>query len=162
MPLAPARRGSKPPKECDNLQEMQRQIRAQINDLGGNRRIPAKISKKPVTTYTLEFRSHSGTTNFTKIKNWVKICMAFVHFADNYAMHIFNGYISHKGEKLPINLENVLKIVYPKSFGSLLAYIEKRKEYFNSEAAAEREVEEYAKVRKESIKNRPIKELTDR
>ena len=27
---------------------------------------------------TLEFRQHSGTSNVTKIKNWVRFCMAFV------------------------------------------------------------------------------------
>ena len=32
---------------------------------------------------TVEFRHHSGTTDFTKISNWIMICMSVVNAAQN-------------------------------------------------------------------------------
>lgn len=115
---------------------------------------------KKCTSYTLEFRSHSGTTNFTKIKNWIKICMAFVNFADSHYNSVFNGYILEGTKRKDITLERILQIVYPKTSASLIAYINKRKESFNSIGFSEiSETNEYKKVTEKSIKNRSIKEL---
>jgi hypothetical protein len=129
--------------------------------LGERRNAEAPRVVKECNTYTLEFRSHSGTTNFTKIKNWIKICMAFVNFADNHYNSVIKGYILENGVRQPITLKKVIEITYPKTNKSLLAYIDKRVESFNSGTASASEASEYSKVKKESIKKRTIKEMID-
>lgn len=73
--------------------------------------------------YTLEFRNHSSTTNYTKIKNWVLICMAFCYVADNYYREILEG-------NFEFSLDNVIKKSYKKTNQSLIDYIQKRKYLF--------------------------------
>jgi hypothetical protein len=76
---------------------------------------------KPV--YTLEFRNHSSTTNYTKIKSWVQICMAFCYVADNYYREILE-------DNFEFTLDNVIKKSFKKTNQSLIDYIQKRKYLF--------------------------------
>jgi hypothetical protein len=80
--------------------------------------------------YTIEFRPFNASTNFIKIKNWVKICMGIVNFSENYHKDIINSYISIDGIKEPITLKNVMKKVYPKSYRKLNEFIDSRTEIF--------------------------------
>jgi len=73
--------------------------------------------------YTLEFRNHSSTTNYTKISFWVKICIAFCYVADNYYREILEG-------NFEFTLDNVIKKSYKKTNQSLIDYIQKRKYLF--------------------------------
>lgn len=71
---------------------------------------------------TIEFRCHSGSTNFQKIYNWIKICMAIVHSGQDETIDISS-----------INsLEDLIKTVYKEDSKSLLEYIELRKQTFNN------------------------------
>jgi putative amidoligase enzyme len=117
-------------------------------------------SKDPTKTMTLEFRAHSATTNFTKIKNWLKICMAFVYFADNHQQDIINGFVKINGSKEPINLDSIIKVAFPNNNNSLIDYINKRKEIFsdvNKEKSQNAESAEYKKNR--DISTQKLKEL---
>lgn len=80
---------------------------------------------------TLEFRSHSATVNYVKIRNWVKICMAFVAFAENHKLSIKRGYWLDKNKiEHEINLDTIVKAIYPRSYKTLSNYIAKRKNQF--------------------------------
>lgn len=71
---------------------------------------------------TLEFRNHSASLNYKKIKNWILICMAFVNYAENRPLNILNS------DK--ITLYDILSFSYNDNLEYLLEYIEKRKSKF--------------------------------
>lgn len=84
-------------------------------------------------SYTLEFRPHSATLNYTKIKNWIKICVAFVSFVENHKSVIRNGfYTDKKGVTYPLSLELIVKLSYPKGGDKLIDYIRSRKSLFTT------------------------------
>lgn len=96
--------------------------------------VPAVFNTKGINnSWTLEFRIHSGTSNFIKIKNWIKLCMAFVYFADNYYEDIINNCVTINGVKYPLNVENIVNKVYRKSGSNLNKYLKTRKDKFNDE-----------------------------
>lgn len=77
-------------------------------------------------SWTLEFRPMSGTLNFTKIKNWLKICVAFCSFVENNKSLIKNGY------NVPVTLDTIINSVYKKTGTKLINYINERKQLFMS------------------------------
>lgn len=86
---------------------------------------------------TLEFRNHSATLNYTKIKNWVKICIAFVNFAENHQSSMRSGSWTDKyGVRHPINLETILLAAYPKTGKTVIEYIESRKQLFTNDTGS--------------------------
>jgi hypothetical protein len=88
-------------------------------------------TKKKADSYTLEFRIHYATLNYIKIKNWLKICVAFVNFAENHQASIRRGYwMNPCGEKFQINLTSIILASYPKSNRTLIEYLEERKNRF--------------------------------
>jgi hypothetical protein len=94
--------------------------------------VPAVFNtKNSNNSWTLEFRIHSGTSNFVKIKNWIKLCMAFVYFADNYHDDILNNCVTINNVKEPLTIYNILKKVYPKSCNILIKYLEARLDKFS-------------------------------
>lgn len=74
--------------------------------------------------FTIEFRNHSASLNYVKIKNWVLICMAFVNYVENHKEEIL--------KKDFITIEDVIKKVYKKNSKYLLDYIKNRKSHFNN------------------------------
>ena len=51
-----------------------------------------KVNAKAFAAHgTIEFRQHQGTTNYTKIKNWVKFCAKLVAYSAN---HVFENEIT--------------------------------------------------------------------
>ena len=126
--------------------------------------VPAMFNTKSrPDSLTLEFRSASGTLNFTKVSNWLKICIAFVYFADNHQQYIIRGGIILKGQQddipLPITLENVLRVVYPKTHLNLIDYVRDRTAKFNGENRDGYEKNEYRREKLEDMKELKIKEL---
>lgn len=94
--------------------------------------VPAVFDTKGVkNSWTLEFRLHSGTSNFMKIKNWIKLCMAFVKFADEFPEDILNNCVIINSKKLPLNINNIIKKIYPKTENKLIAYFDDRKSKFS-------------------------------
>lgn len=109
--------------------------------------IPLAFNTRGDESYTIEFRNHSGSSNFTKIYNWIKICMAFVNFIENHRERILTQ---------DITLQNIIQEAYPKSWMSLDNYIETRKIKFASANAMHEEKKEY----KEGCdKKKSVKEL---
>lgn len=80
------------------------------------------IWDKVKSKQTIEFRNHSASLNFVKIRNWLLICMAFVNYVENRAVDILNV------ESL--SLREVLEFSYCNNLEYLLDYIDKRKNKF--------------------------------
>jgi hypothetical protein len=115
----------------------------EINDKELNKGIP----------FTLEFRPHSATMNYTKIKNWVLFCLAFVSYVENYKENILN--------KKKITIEDVLTTVYRERISSkLITYFEERKAKYkdpSSKSAHKNEELEYGE--KSEHKETKFKEI---
>ena len=83
-------------------------------------------TKKVNNSWTLEFRNMSGTLNYTKIKNWLKLCMAFCSFVENHKSLIKNSL------KTPLTLKTVITTIYPNTGGKLNSYMDERKQLFRT------------------------------
>jgi len=82
-------------------------------------------------SHTLEFRPHGATLNFAKIRNWIKICIAFVYFVENFKNIIKAGkYVHTNGTEYKLNLELMIVKSYPKTAEKLIEYVRERKEIF--------------------------------
>lgn len=102
-------------------------------------------TKGNVNAHTLEFRPMGGTLNYTKIKNWLKICMAFCAFVENHKSLIKNGL------KEKITLETIVSKVYPKTGEALIKHINERRQIFTtSDESIDYPVD--SKVAKKSMK----------
>lgn len=111
--------------------------------------VPLLFDDKGIQSYTIEFRPHSASLNYEKIKNWVLICMALVKFAeDHYDLIRTND---------SLTIEQILNIVTDNKASSLINYISNRKTLFTSNSA---EGEEYSKDSfNENISQLSLKEL---
>jgi len=85
--------------------------------------IPAMFNLKGKGNYTIEFRPHSATLNFIKIKNWILIVLGIVSFVENHQKFIINN------DK--ITLRDIIKLTYPNKHEYLMEYINKRTEFFS-------------------------------
>jgi len=111
-------------------------------------------------SYTIEFRPHSGTTNFTKVKNWLLFCIAFVNFVENYQKEIENEYFETEEGIKKISIPLILESCFGKERSEkLISYFEKRRELFTSEESSKEESKEYSKQKLASIKQLTVKEL---
>jgi len=84
---------------------------------------------------TIEFRCHSASKDFTKIYNWLLICMCFVKYVENNSRQIidsYNKWIStphgFKGDE--VTLRDIVSEGLGKDANVLLEYINIRKEKF--------------------------------
>jgi hypothetical protein len=106
-----------------------------------------------IQSYTIEFRNHSGTLNFFKIKNWILICFAFVNYIENNKFKIIND------DK--ITIEDLINSCYKGKFAEkLIEYYYKRCKLFNQESeelCLKAEEKDYKNVK--NVKNIKIKDL---
>ncbi|SHJ20860.1 Putative amidoligase enzyme [Cruoricaptor ignavus] len=88
---------------CRNLSSVGDNIKRRIQNTGsfeGIRRLFLsryfKLNLQSVLRYgTVEFRHHSGTTTYSKIKNWILICMRLVDYAkQNGETDNFNAFLN--------------------------------------------------------------------
>ena len=83
---------------------------------------------------TVEFRCHSGTTNYTKMYNWILICMCFVRYIENHPRDIIESFKDFSSQYpkpcmllrdiVSTGIENTDKAI------ELLEYIDARKDRF--------------------------------
>lgn len=111
--------------------------------------VPLLFDDKGIQSYTIEFRPHSASLNYEKIKNWVLICMALVKFAEeNYDLIRVSK---------SLTIEEIINLVTNNKASSLINYINNRKALFTSNSA---EGEEYSKDSfNENISQLSLKEL---
>lgn len=88
-------------------------------------------TKGAPNSHTLEFRPMSGTLNYEKVKNWLKVCMAFCSFVENHKSLIRNA------NKVPVTLELVISKTFPKTGQDLVKHLNERKQIFNLRTADE-------------------------
>jgi hypothetical protein len=86
--------------------------------------IPAMFNLKGEGNETIEFRMHSATLNFSKIKNWLLIVFGIVSVAENNQKFIFDN--------KDITLRDVMNLAYPSKGKYLSDYIDERKQLFNN------------------------------
>ena len=72
---------------------------------------------------TAEFRPHSATTNYTKIYNWLLICMSFVNFVENNMRRVYTS----RMDLNPITLDEIIKFSVKDYYPTLSKYIKERK-----------------------------------
>lgn len=89
-------------------------------------------TKENLNAKTLEIRSHGATMNYSKIKNWTKIWVAFTNFVTNYKSAIINGHVKHKEKSYGISLETMVALAYPKSGKKLIEFMRERKTTFST------------------------------
>tara|TARA_R110000851_G_scaffold117849_2_gene244860 strand:- start:898 stop:2265 length:1368 start_codon:yes stop_codon:yes gene_type:complete len=77
---------------------------------------------------TIEFRPHSASMSYEKIRNWTLICMSFTSFVENHQRRIWEA------KDLPggIKLDEVLRTSLGDDLGGQVSrYVESRKKEFN-------------------------------
>ena len=101
--------------------------------------VPAVFNtrKKPKGNeiYTIEFRNHSGTTSYYKIKNWLFICIALVDIIENHKSIVYANFDN-------LNLKKIVEVVYPKIGLKINNYIDKRINKFSDNTKDLQQVEE--------------------
>lgn len=111
-------------------------------------------------SWTIEFRSHSGTLSYKKIEAWVLICFAFVWFVEHRQKTILEVVTG----KRTLQLRDVLTESYPKSYPTLLKYVVDRTHLFSSSGLVKEskdiQVEDGSTIDflKENFKQSPINE----
>lgn len=91
--------------------------------------VPAMFNTRGNASYSIEIRSMQGSTNFTKIKNWLLFFMAFMSFVEKYPEEINPG----------ITMDDVINKILPKQAKVLIMYFNSKKALFNNEASEEKE-----------------------
>lgn len=118
--------------------------------------VPLLFNEKGPDVYTVEFRPHSASLNFLKIKNWLVLCMLIVKYAEDNAQTIL-----YSDE--PITLEKVVTTVLPSKLSSdvMLSYIKERKDKFSKleQSGVELESTEYKEESFSRQSDKSIKEL---
>lgn len=90
--------------------------------------IPCNFSKDGIVGGTIEFRHHSGTLNFKKIRNYILLAMAFVNYVENHKYDIV--------VKKSITMKDILCAAYPNKGIKIATYFEERKKVFNSASSS--------------------------
>jgi len=86
--------------------------------------VPTLFDTRGNGVYTVEFRSHSGTTSYEKIKMWLLICMGLLWFVENCSKDI--------ALMNQISLSEIMLRAYPKYGEKINGYIRTRQEKFNT------------------------------
>ena len=112
--------------------------------------IPANFNMKNASNLkqakertTIEFRNHSASLSYIKVRNWVLLCMSFVSFVENNKNDIIN--LNKK-----ITISDILNSAMGrKKAGSLIKYFEGRKKSFSTKDA---EKDEYKKKKERELR----------
>ena len=82
---------------------------------------------------TIEFRQHSGSLDYHKIKKWVLFCLSFVNFVENHSRTIIETYNRFQEDPaICISMREVLRTGLGDLEGGIIAdYYDKREERFN-------------------------------
>jgi len=121
--------------------------------------VPFLFNEKGKDVYTVEFRPHSASLNFSKMRYWVNLCMAIVNFAENNASKILFS------ETKSITLEQIVHSTIKSSISvhSITKYLEERKAKFSDgplkETASKKENILYEEESFANYEDQTLKEL---
>lgn len=91
--------------------------------------VPLLFNDKGKEVYTVEFRPHSASFNYSKIRNWVLISMCIVKYVENNYLTI----AKKSKENTQITIEEIITSTLPETkTKELLTYIKNRKALFNT------------------------------
>jgi|TARA_R100000084_G_scaffold65324_2_gene28450 hypothetical protein len=81
---------------------------------------------------TIEFRQHSGSLDYHKIKKWVLFCMCYVNFIENHSRTIIETYNRFQEDKaICISMREVLRAGLGDKEGDIIAdYYDNREQRF--------------------------------
>ena len=81
---------------------------------------------------TVEFRQHSGSLDYNKIRKWLLFCMSFVSFVENNSRTIIETYNRFQEDPaICISMREVLVASLGKEGDNIADYYDKREERFN-------------------------------
>ena len=81
---------------------------------------------------TIEFRQHSGSLDYNKIRKWVLFCMSFVSFVENHSRTIIETFNRFQEDPaVCISMREVLVAGLSKEGDVIADYYDKREERFN-------------------------------
>ena len=81
---------------------------------------------------TIEFRQHSGSLDYNKIRKWVLFCMSFVNFVENHSRTIIEAFNRFQEDPaICISMREVLVASLGKEGDVIADYYDKREERFN-------------------------------
>jgi len=81
---------------------------------------------------TIEFRQHSGSLDYNKIRRWVLFCMSYVNFVENHSRTIIEAYNRFQEDPaICISMREVLVASLGKEGDNIADYYDKREERFN-------------------------------
>jgi hypothetical protein len=101
-----------------------------INYLLGHPQKPQQTTAAEEGGFTIEFRLHSATMNYTKISNWILICMGIISFVENKKQLLINAIEDSK----ILTLEYIISKTYSQNKAKfLIDYINQRKRIFTAE-----------------------------
>ena len=81
---------------------------------------------------TIEFRQHSGSLDYNKIRKWVLFCMSFVNFVENHSRTIIETYNRFQEDPaICISIREVLVASLGIEGDNIADYYDKREERFN-------------------------------
>ena len=81
---------------------------------------------------TVEFRQHSGSLDYHKIRRWVLFCMSFVNFVENHSRTIIETYNRFQEDQaICISMREVLVASLGKEGDVIADYYDNREERFN-------------------------------
>ena len=81
---------------------------------------------------TIEFRQHSGSLDYHKIKKWLLFCMSYVNFVENHSRTIIEAYNRfQEDQSICISMREVLFAGLGKEGDVIADYYDKREERFN-------------------------------
>jgi TPP-dependent 2-oxoacid decarboxylase len=110
--------------------------------------IPSVFNTRKNDIYTIEFRLHSATTSYKKIKNWLLICMALVDVVENHKQFLFKKFLTSN-----ISLNDIIYQVYGNKGVKLINYIKERKEKFEKNIVEQNEFDDNEELDQISFKN---------
>lgn len=110
--------------------------------------VPAMFNMRGNKVYTIEFRNHSASFNYIKIKNWILILMAILNYAENYPQKAMTA--------KSMTLKHLITKVYGSGTSNiLLKYIEARKAIFKGD----RDSSEYTTAENKDFPGNNIKSI---
>lgn len=93
--------------------------------------VPLLFDREAYSAKTLEYRIHSASTNYSKIRNWLLVCMAITAMAENDPHRVLKIW----SERGTLTLQEVLENSFTKDYSKHLMefYIERYKKFKGSE-----------------------------
>lgn len=101
--------------------------------------VPSVFNTRKNNIYTIEFRPMSASMSYTKIKNWLLVCMALVDVVENHKQAILDGKVN--------TLFDILHLSYGNNAKPIIEYVASRIDKFSDEHTSQKEeIEEYSEI----------------